>query len=266
MAASQSPPVGGMSTSHPGNLPTRSERIDALPDPVAKLPYVRLYSHSTLVYWWPVWAYGYLAAIITYIRGGVVRLDEVKNSSTIFYDSSALGIGFIVVLVLTILFTNVRLRGIYSLLVVLSLAFIVVLFAWLGWWDEIAAFIPQLSIKLNLGFYVVFSTLLFAIWIATFVIFDRLTFWIVRPGQMTVEHLIGSRERSYDTQGMLFEKEAEDLFRHKLLGLGAGDLTLTTTGARKETLRIPNVLFVDGKVRAIQKLVATKPDELMSDD
>jgi hypothetical protein len=44
------------------------------------------------------------------------------------------------------------------------------------------------------------------------------------------------------------------------LGFGSGDLHITTVGARREDLVIPNVLFVDSKVRAIQKLIATRPD------
>lgn len=244
------------SDSHSG-----AQDVEDLPDPDVSLPHVTLYSHSTLFYWWPVWAYGFVAALVTYVRGGSVELSQVRT--TVFDQGSAVGIGFIAVLLATILITNVRMRGLYSALFIVSVAFVSVLIAWLGWWDDIASVIPQLSVHLNLGFYLIFSSVLFTIWLATFLIFDRLEYWVVRPGQMTEEHLIGSRARSYDTQGMLFEKEAEDLFRHTILGLGAGDLTLTTSGGRETELRIPNVLLVDRKVRAIQRLVATKPDQLL---
>ena len=58
---------------------------------------------------------------------------------------------------------------------------------------------------------------------------------------------------------MLFEKREQDLFRHWLLGLGAGDLRLTARG--KDVIDIPNVLFANSKVRAIEKMVAVKPEE-----
>jgi len=45
------------------------------------------------------------------------------------------------------------------------------------------------------------------------------------------------------------------------LGLGSGDVKFFTTGARREEVRIPNVLFVNGKVQAIQRLIAIKPDD-----
>ncbi len=38
--------------------------------------------------------------------------------------------------------------------------------------------------------------------------------------------------------------------------------TLTTGGANKETIQIPNVLFVDRKMKAIERLIAVKPDEV----
>jgi len=47
------------------------------------------------------------------------------------------------------------------------------------------------------------------------------------------------------------------------LGLGAGDLRLITTGAKKATIDIPNVTFAERKVKLIQNLVAVKPDDLI---
>jgi hypothetical protein len=46
------------------------------------------------------------------------------------------------------------------------------------------------------------------------------------------------------------------------LGFGAGDLTLTTGGANKETIRIPNVLMVDRKMKSIERLIAVKPQDV----
>ena len=30
---------------------------------------LRIYSHSSLLYWWPVWAVGYVMALVTYWQG-----------------------------------------------------------------------------------------------------------------------------------------------------------------------------------------------------
>jgi hypothetical protein len=240
---------------------TVDDVIERYPDPAA-LPEIRLYSHSTIFYWWPVWATGYLMALVTYLHGGVVRLDEAKRESLL--TTSAPGLTFTIILVLVILFTNVRIRGMASLATILGVGFITMLFAWLGWWDDILRFIPELSIQMNLGFYLVFSTALLVIWSLTFFVFDRLVFWRIRPGQLTEERVIGGGEVSYDTRGMLFEQHADDFFRHIILGLGAGDLRLVTTGAKKEIIEIPNVLLAQSKVRKIQRLVAVKPDDALA--
>jgi hypothetical protein len=160
---------------------------------------------------------------------------------------------------LLIVFTNVRLRGINSVVALLTIAFIAVLLAWFGWWDDIAKLIPYLSVHMNTGFYLVFSTGLLIIWLMMFFVFDRLTYWRIRPGQMTVEHLIGGGAESFDTNGLHFQKLSSDFFR-AALGLGAGDLKATASGERGATIEIPNVIFVDRKVRGIEKLISVKPE------
>ena len=235
-------------------------RHSDLPDP-EDLPELLIYSRSSMFYWWPAWLTGYLLAAITYFGGERVALSN--GTSILVHPNTGLGVSFIVVLALIMMFTTVRLRGMYSVLGILTVAFVTVLFAWLGWWDKILSLIPELSVYMNFGFYVTFSTLLLAIWALRFFFFDRLIFWRVRPGQLTEEHLIGGGEQSYDTRGMLFEQRGNDFFRHAL-GFGASDLLLITTGARKQEIDIPNVLFADRKIKTMQRLIAIKPEEALA--
>jgi hypothetical protein len=44
------------------------------------------------------------------------------------------------------------------------------------------------------------------------------------------------------------------------LGLGAGDLKATAAGEHGATIEMPNVIFVDRKVLAIEKLISVKPE------
>jgi hypothetical protein len=76
---------------------------------------------------------------------------------------------------------------------------------------------------------------------------------------MTEEHLIGGGAESFDTNGLRFQKHRADFFR-TVLGLGAGDLKATTVGGSGATIEIPNVVFVDRKVHAIEKLISVKPE------
>ena len=174
--------------------------------------------------------------------------------------SSAVGLTYVLILLLLIVFTNVRLRGINSVVTLLGAAFLTVSLAWMGWWDDIAALIPHLWVHMNTGFYLVFSTGLLVIWLLMFFVFDRLTYWRIRPGQMTEEHLIGGGAESFDTNGLRFQKLSSDFFR-SVLGFGAGDIKATTIGNHGTTIEIPNVIFVGRKVDAIERLISVKPEQ-----
>lgn len=225
------------------------------------MPELRIYSHSNIIYWWPIWLFGFACALITYVGG--VNILTPDGREMLIHPNPAVGITFTTVLVFVLTFTNVRLRGYYSLFFALFVAFIIVLFGWLGWWEDIFALIPLLSVHMNLGFYLVLSTVVFIIWVLRFFIFDRLQVWRITPGQLTVEQVIGGAEDSYDTRGMLFEERADDFFRHYMLGLGAGDLRLTTSGAKQTEIYIPNVLFAHRKVQEMQRLISIQPSEMM---
>ena len=210
-------------------------------------------SHSTLLYWWPAWAVGFVSAVL---NAGQEKFLATAEGAR---PSSAIGLTFVATVLLLIVFTNVRLRGINSVVALLTAAFLTVLLAWFGWWDDIARMIPYLWVHMNTGFYLVFSTGLLVIWLLMFFIFDRLTYWRIRPGQMTEEHLIGGGAESFDTNGLRFQKLKSDFFR-ALLGFGAGDLKATTTGNGGTTIEISNVVLVNRKVHAIERLISVKPE------
>lgn len=92
----------------------------------ASLQELKIYSHSTLLYWWPAWAFGYIAALLN--AGQEKFLSTAEGAR----PSSAVGLTFVAILLLLIVFTNVRLRGINSVVAILSTAFLTVLLAWLG--------------------------------------------------------------------------------------------------------------------------------------
>ncbi len=233
-------------------IPAGNSAAGALPQPPA-VQEITVYGHSTLLYWWPAWALGFLSALLN--AGQERFLATVEGAR----PSWAVGLTYVSLLLLLIVFTNVKLRGINSVVALLTIAFIAVLLAWFGWWDDIARLIPYLWVHMNTGFYIVFSTGLLIIWLLMFFVFDRLTYWRIRPGQMTEEHLIGGGAESFDTNGLRFEKLGSDFFR-MVLGSGAGDLKATTTGDRGTTIEIPNVVLVNRKVHSIERLISVKPE------
>ena len=217
-----------------------------------------LISHSNLLYWWPAWMLGYIMALASYLHGESVSVPP--NAVLYVHPSNNPALLFIAGLILLVIFTNTRLRGIYSIVTLISIAFVAVLMAWLGWWDAVLQVVPTLSARANMGFYLVFATAMLIVWLAAVFLFDRLTYWRVRPGQLVEERLVGGGAISHDTNGLRFQKRDQDYFRHVVLGLGAGDLELSGGGLRDETIVIPNVVMVSTKVQAIERLIAVKPE------
>lgn len=167
---------------------------------------------------------------------------------------------YLLVLFLVILITNFSVRGLASGMVIMGAVLLAVVLAWVGWWDEVFSWFGHLRIHLTLGAYFWFSTLMFPAWAVTVFGLDRLSYWEFTPGQLTHKSLYGAGSKSYNAQGMGLEKHRDDLFRHWLLGLGSGDLKISTSGATREQIEVPNVLFIGSKVEAMQRLIAEVPE------
>lgn len=225
---------------------------------------IRIYSHSDLFYWWPVWVVGYIMAAITYLQGNTYLREEVipvgENSMQI-HSSSNLGLIFFVVLFLVILVTNYSVRGLASGIVILGLVLTFVLLLYFDVWDKVFGWFVSQKIFLSLGAYLWISTVMLGMWLIVVFGLDRFSYWEIDPGQLTRDSLFSSGSKSYNTQGMTLEKHQDDLFRHWLLGLGSGDLQVMTSGASREQIDIKNVLFAGHKIVAMQKLIAEVPEE-----
>jgi hypothetical protein len=225
--------------------------------PETEVAQVIVYGHSWLFYWWPLWVAGYVMALLTWLHPDQVI---IANKPELFHPSRNLGVIYTLLFLLMIVITSTKVRGMVSALIIASLGFLALLFAYLDWWEEILGWLGHQSIYMNLGFYLFSSTVLFVVWLITVFIIDHLSFWRFRPGQITHEYLGGVVDKSYDTDNMVLLKRQDDLFRHWIIGLGSGDLHMQTMGGRGLEMDVANVLFVGAKMFEIQRLIATKPN------
>ena len=221
-------------------------------------PEVRVYAHSRLFYWWPAWVAGFVMALLTHLHGQQLQIGQEQE---IFYDSTNLGVIFFLILLLVIVITNVTVRGLASVIVILCLALAALTLAYFHQWDRVLGWFGQLKIHLNLGAYFWFATMIFVVWALTVLVFDHLSYWRITPGQVTHEFVLGASSKSYDADNMVFEKFRDDLFRHWVLGFGSGDLRIRAFGAQQDPIFIPNVLLVGSKVRRIERMIAAKPEQ-----
>jgi hypothetical protein len=174
-------------------------------------------------------------------------------------STSSYGVVWATVLLLVIVITNVPLRGLWSFIVIIVIALLSVIFALAGWWDGILQAISLLDIRINLAGYFFISAILCGIWAVTTFFFDRQIYMTFTPGQFKVHTEIGGGESSFDTMGMVIQKQRDDLFRHWILGLGSGDLVVRTAGANAQEFNLHNVLFVGKKLELITQMQRDRP-------
>src|SRR5262249_27055712 len=78
--------------------------------------------------------------------GELLQPDDIRMAS-----SKSYGILYVVVLLLVIFITNVPLRGLWSLFIIIFILMISIIFAQSGIWDEILTRSKLLAIHINLG-------------------------------------------------------------------------------------------------------------------
>lgn len=251
---------------------------------------IRVVSHSTLFYWWPVWALGFIMALVTFFssqrmvivsraaehfsNAAVTVQGKVLENQSVWTAPAAkasdhvemvrispnknIGVLFTIILLLVIAITNVPLRGLWSVIVLVVIVAFSIIFALLNWWEPILKQLSILDIRINFEGYLLISTVLFVLWCVVFFFFDTQIYMVFTPGQLRVRQEIGDAETSYDTTGMTVQKQRSDLFRHWILGLGSGDLVVQTAGAQAHHFEMPNVLFIGRKVDQIQRMLASR--------
>ena len=151
----------------------------------------------------------------------------------------------------------ISIRGLWTVFVIVLIVMLTIIFAAAGWWETIFHRLNQLSIYINLGGYLLISTVLFVLWLVNFLFFDRQTYMIFTPGQVRVRTEIGGEEMVYDVTGMAVQKLRNDLFRHWILGFGSGDLIIKPAGV-PHPIEFPNVLRIGSVVAQIEQMVKEK--------
>jgi hypothetical protein len=163
---------------------------------------------------------------------------------------------YCVILLLTILMTNIPLRGLWSFLVLMLLLILALGITLIpNGWDNLLGAFGNLHIFINMAGYLFIATTVLVLWVVSVFIFDQRTYMIITPGQIRVCEHIGASIRNFDTTGLSFEKQRDDLFRHWILGFFSGDLIVRTSGAEKEEIRFPNVLWIGYRLEQVQDIL-----------
>lgn len=191
-------------------------------------------------------------------KPGETVLPEPEQPKFYMSHNKNYGVLWAIVLLVIIFVSNVPLRGLWSIVIIVTVVLLATIFALLDWWTPILAAFYELRIQINLGAYVFISAVLFIIWAATFYFFDRRLYMVFSSGQIRVCTEIGEGERVFDASGVVFQKQQNDIFRHWIIGMGAGDLVVRTGGPHPEHFDFPNVLFVAYRVKQIEQRLKSR--------
>jgi hypothetical protein len=220
---------------------------------------VVLHKHFDLLYWWVVWFYAAMAAVITYTFGDIV---VINGKGVKIYSEPWLAVGFLTVVLFVAIFTSVRARGTMSMILVLSIFAVAVIVHLAYGWRPIFELFPLLRLHINLGFYVAVFAVLFPVWLSTTFFFNRLQAYHFKPGrQVSSVKLIGGAETNIATNNFVTNRLGDDIFVHRVLGLwplfGTGDIEITYQrpggGVHHEV--IENVVRATAKLQKINALL-----------
>jgi hypothetical protein len=253
---------------------------------------IRVYGHSNLFYWWPVWAVGFLMAALTFLDGHVMAIvppgttvehvgtdgkpqdvlvtppgQTVPPTNAKYDDPSPrlrvaannnYGVIFVVTLLVVVMVTSFTLRGLKSVVAIALIIVLALVFAQFGLWDDILWWLGGVDVRMNAGGYLALAIPLLLLWLFGVFVYDRYTYLIVTRGQIRIRKEIGAGEVAVDAAGLSLEKKRDDLFRHWLIGLGSGDLNIKTSGPSHLDFDLPNVLFIGFKLARIQDMIREK--------
>jgi hypothetical protein len=227
--------------------------------PAEALRSIRIYEYSDLVYWWAIWFAALVCILLTYVGG---ESFQIGDKALKVHTSPWLGIAFLVVMFSVLIFTQLRARGLHAVILVLSIALVgLLVHMWIGW---IAIFdqLTLIKVHMNLAFYVVVFVVTFAIWFYSAIIHARLSYGVVSPGEVGWRSPLTGQIATYKPLNFHVGKRSDDIFVHKILGLGflglgTGDIDVKfdVPGGGSQHHVFKNVWRPDRKIARMEALI-----------
>ena len=288
--SSQAPPP-------PGAVPVYQVAAPGAED-VKKIDFIKVYGHSNLLYWWPVWAVCFAMAFWTYSDGSKMVLLPAGTETTADGDrevltlpagktadpaadpaagnrltravgsvlpsqmtvskSNAPGLIFALTVLLVALVSSLTLRGLVSIIAVIAIVVVVLALALLNLWDDVFRFFGGLDIRMNAAGYLFIGVPLFIMWAVVLTVYDKQSYVIFDEGQIRYVREVGENEIVVPSDRTLVEKKRSDIFRHWLVGFGSGDLVIRTGGGGGQSIELENVLNIGRKLTVINYMLQHK--------
>jgi hypothetical protein len=201
--------------------------------------------HGKILFWWPVWAYGYFMAIWSYFAG-------VSDGSVVTINNE-LNFLFIVLLIFVIAFTNMKLPFSAFMIAVLAIAIVIILLKVESSIKILPLLFASIRVDINHWFYLSMATGLLAVWLISLFIYDRRLIFIVNKGQIVVRHKYNrQKDEIFRVTNARVFRESEDFVCHNILGLGlVSDIHIRSNDSKEI---VCNVIFAKRRVAEIEKV------------
>jgi hypothetical protein len=219
----------------------------------------RLYEYSDLVYWWAIWFAALVCIVLTVVAGESIQIGDKALK---VHTSPWVGIGFLAVMFSTSIFTQLRARGLYAIILLMAAVIIgLVVHITMGWTVIFDQF-TLIKVHMNLAFYVFVFVVSFAIWFYTAIIHARLTYGLIRPGEVGWYSPLTGQFETFRPINFQVVKRSDDIIVHKILGLGflglgTGDIAVTFSvpggGSQHHVFR--NVWRPTAKIARMERLI-----------
>jgi hypothetical protein len=223
---------------------------------------MRIYEYSDMVYWWAIWFAALVCMLLTAAFGENILIGDKALK---IHNSPWVGIGFMAVMFSTLIFTHLRARGIYAIILILSLVVIgLVVHMAIGWtfiWD----LVTLVKVHMNLAYYVVTFFISFILWLYITFIHSRFTYGFVNPGEIGWRSPLTGQVENYRPLNFSVVKRSDDIVVHTLLGLGflglgTGDIEVKfdVPGGGSQSHLFKNVWRPDVKIGRMEKLIQAR--------
>lgn len=244
-------------TNPPITLSPEQREAAALPKQEKIPDEVKLWSHSTILYWWIVWVYGYFCAAVTYLSGKEFAWtdDNVEHVASKIHENPWLGSSFLLVVLFVIIFSAVRVKGYVVVMAAMALLISALLADKVGLHPTNLFKFQLPPVHMSFGFYMIISSVLFLFWFVAVFIMDRASYWRFTPGAAEQINFHFVEDHRFPTLMMQVKSRPVDFMR-KMLGLNmTRDIVLLfNMGGNKVEFAIPNAWNVKRKLRHIEAM------------
>lgn len=220
---------------------------------------IRIYEYSDMVYWWAIWFAALVCMILTSSFG---ETFQIGDKGVKILTSPWPGIAFMAIMFGVLIFTQLRARGIYAVIMILALAVVGLLIHMVVGWAFIWDLLTLVKVHMNMAFYVIMFAVSFVLWCYVAFIHARFTYGFVNPGEIGWRSPLTGQTETYRPLNFQVTKRSDDIVVHTLLGLrflglGTGDIDVKfdVPGGGSQHHTFKNVWRPDSKIVSMERLI-----------